>query len=357
MLALQGDVALAIAQEIGTQVTPQEQRRIGDARTLDPEAYRLYVLGHQLRQKQTEAELYEALDHFRRSLKIDPGYARAYWGIAETWISLAGWTGFVPPREGFPRAKAAAQQALALDSAMAEAHASLALVTEVYDWDMAGAERLYREALALSPNDALTHERYSLHLFRTRRSDEGLTQAQRAFELNPLSSDNNIALATRLFSGGRRDEGLAAMRKATELAPLYYDGWVHLGEMYNFLGRPEEAIAAVRHGIDLSDGGSHAIQMLASVFVKQGKRAEAEALLRPLEARPTHRNPYEIAMLRLSMGDTDAALRWFLSACEERTPQMGFFSFVKNDTVFDPIRRDPRFDKVAGCGDPDGSRQ
>jgi len=357
VLRLQADLALAITGEIGARVTPQEHSRLTATGTLDPEAYRLYVLGHQLRQKQTEPELYGALDHFRRSLKIAPGYARAYWGIAETWISLAGWTGYVPPREGFPKAKAAAQQALAIDASMAEAHSSLALVTELYDWDMAAADRLYREALTLSPNDALTHERYSLHLFRTRRSDEGLTQAQRAFELNPLSSDNNIALASRLFTGGRRDEGLAAMRKATELAPLYYDGWVHLGEMYNHLGRPEEAVAAVRHGIDLSDGGSHAIQMLASVLVKQGKKADAEALLRPLEARPTHRNPYEIAMLRLTMGDTNAALRWLLTACEERTPQMGFFSFAQNDKVFDPIRRDPRFAQVAGCGDHDGSRQ
>ena len=239
VLLLQRDIALAIASEVGARLTPQEQTRLSAAGSVNPEAYRLIVLGHQLRQKATETELYEALGCFQRALELEPT-ARAYWEIAETWITLSASGTYVPPREGFPTAKAAALKAIETDPALAEAHAALAYISEVYDWDFAAAERAYREALDLSPNTALTHERYSLYLNRTGRAAEGLQEAQLAYQLNPLALDNVIGLAMRLYTSDRRDEALATMTRATELDPGYFETWVHLGEMYARAGRARE---------------------------------------------------------------------------------------------------------------------
>jgi len=355
VLLLQRDIALAIASEVGARMTPQEKTRLSSAGSVNPEAYRLIVLGHQLRQKATETELYEALDSFQRALELEPN-ARAYWEIAETWITLSAWGTYVPPREGFPRARAAALKAIEIDPALAEALAALAYISEVYDWDFAAADRAYRQALDLSPNTALTHERYSLYLNRTGRAAEGLQEAQLAYQLNPLALDNVIGLAMRLYTSDRRDEALATMARATELDPGYFETWVHLGEMYARAGRAQDAIAAAERGVELSRGSPHAVHMLASIHARVGDRAKARALLESLEKGRSHRNAYELAMTDLVLGDTDNALRWLQSACDERTPQMAFFRFVQRGQQFDPLRGDPRFGKLLRCSGAEPTR-
>jgi len=348
ILALQSELATTIAREIGARITPQEQQRMARARSIDPEAYRLYVTGSQLREKETEPELREALDQFHQALEIEPTYARAYWGIAETWISLAGWGAYVPPREGFPKAKAAATSALEIDESLGEAHSARAFVSEVYERDFNAAERSYQRALSLSPNDALAHQRYSLFLNRTGRRDEGVRESERAYHLDPLSVDNNISLGMRLYANGQREAGIAVILRATELDPTHFDGWVHLGEAYKFEGKQQDAVDAARRGVELSRGAPHAVHMLASIYLRFGERQQAEALVKQLEASP-RRNAYELAMIRLDMGDSDRAVDWLLNACGERTPQMAFFQFVQGRKTFDAIRADPRFAKTSRC--------
>jgi TolB-like protein/DNA-binding winged helix-turn-helix (wHTH) protein/Tfp pilus assembly protein PilF len=355
VLALQSDVALLIAREIGARITPQEQTRMARVRPVDPEAYRLYVLGNKLRERQLEPELRQALDHFQEALKLEPEYARAYGSIAETWIALSGWTSYVKPREGFPRAKAAAMRALSIDPSFAEAHSALAFVSEVFDRDFTAAEQSYQRALTLSPNDALAHNRYSLFLNRTGREKEGVREAERAYELDPLSLENSIALGLRLVSDGRRDEGMASLQRAAELDPTYFETWVHLAEAYLALGKPEDAVASAKRAVDLSRGAPHAMHMLASIQHRVGRRVEANALLRQLE-HSEQRSAYEIAVLRLTMGDIDEATQWFVTACEERTPQMAFFHFAQERQPFEPVRRHARFGEIVRCLDASANR-
>jgi tetratricopeptide (TPR) repeat protein len=349
LMALHGDVALAIAAEIGARLPPQDARRITGARAVDPEAYRLFVEGQRLRHRATEPELYAALDLFEQAIRIDPSYARAYCATAETWIALAGFAAYLPPLEGFPKAKAAALKALAIDDSLAEAHTSLGFIAEAFEWDFVSAEAYYQRALALSPNDAEAHKRYGLHLVRTGRQKQGLQATQRAFELNPLSLDNNVSLGMRLIAAGRQQEGIAAMLDAAKLEPTHFEPWVHLGEAYVRMGRADEAIAAARKAVDLSHGGAHAVHMLAHITGQLGRRAEAEALLEPLEALTSHRNAYDIAMFHLALGNADKALRWFSTACEERTPQMAFFQNAQRGRQFDAVRNDARFTGILGC--------
>jgi TolB-like protein/DNA-binding winged helix-turn-helix (wHTH) protein/Flp pilus assembly protein TadD len=350
LLALQRDVALAIASEIGARMSPEERTRLSAGGSANPEAYRLYVLGHQLVAKAFEPEVYEALDHFQRALEIDPNYARAYLGIGESWIALSDWSRAVPPLEGFPRAKAAALKALALDPSMADAHTALAYVTEVFDWNFAAAEGSYKTALTLSPNNALAHERYSLFLLRTGRPNEGLAEAQRAFELNPLSLENNIGLAQRLFDAGRREEAIAAMEKTIKMDPGYFDPWVHLAGFYASMGRREDSEAAARRGLELANNAAHARQMVALAYLSLGRKADAQAILSDLKRPGSRRDPFTVARISADLGDMDEALRWFAIACNERSTQMAFFQLIAPRKTFDPVRSDPRFRALLSCG-------
>ena len=352
VLALQGDLATAVAREIGRQLSPPETAKKEVAeKTIDPEAYRLYVIGQQLRKRETEPELLAALDHFQRALKIQPDFGRAYLGIAESWISLSGWAAYLPAREGFPKAKSAATKALELDDSLPEAYSALAHIAEAYDWNLPEAERLYRRSLALGPNDALTHARYSNHLARRRLPKEALEHAQRSYELDPISIESNINYGLRLFPGGKRAEGLAALERAVNMNPSHFHGYVHLGEMLvRISGREEEALAATRRAVELAPSSAHAVHMFAHVHGRVGKTKEAEAIIRPLEERPSGRNAYDIGMFHLSIKNYDKALRWLTKSCDERTLQMGYFHISQVGQHFNPIRNDQRFKALVQCG-------
>jgi len=298
-----------------------------------------------------ETDLYQALDHFERAVAIEPTYARGYVGIAEAWIALAGWTGSVRPRDGFPKAKTAAQKALSIDPGLSEAYIALAFVTEDHDWNLPEAERLYQRALALSPNNALAYDRYGQFLNRTGRFDEGIVKTQRAFELDPLAIETLINLGGRLVDSRKYDEGLAIVRKAIDLEPANFEPWSHIAEDYSRAGRLDDAIAAGKRGIELSEQAPHAIQMLATIYANHNMRAEVSALLKLLEAEPPRRNPYTVAMLHLKLGDREAGLRWLGIACEERTPQIAFLRWQIRVPAFNSIRDDARFNQVVRCGE------
>jgi TolB-like protein/Tfp pilus assembly protein PilF len=345
LLALQNDMAASIVSELGARVAS----RAAPARSIDLEAYRLYVLGHRLAQRETEPELQAAMDHYQRALHIEPEYARAYWGIAEAWIALGSWAAYLPPRESLPKAKAAALRAIELDESLAEAHSALAFVTEVYDWDLPAAEASYRRALSLSPNDALTHRRFSLFLNRTRRPKLGVEHAQRAFDLDPLSPENAIGLGQWLFARGDREAAVAAIVRATEVDPSHFHPWVHLAELYKHMGDRPRAIAAAERGLTLSQGGGHAAHMLASVHARFGERATALAVMEPFERPASRINPYDLGMFFLEIGEHDKALHWLQASCEARSPQMAFFHLAQATPAFEAVRKNARFAKLREC--------
>jgi tetratricopeptide (TPR) repeat protein len=306
------------------------------------------VLGNLLRKRQLERELFEALAHYEQALTHEPTYARVHVAIAETWIVLSSWTSYVKPRVGFPNAKAAALQALAIDDSLGEAHSAIGFVSEVFDRDFAAAERSYQRALALNPNDALTRSRYSLFLNRSGREREAVHESERAYELDPLSIEHSIGLGMRLFADGRRDDGIAAMKRAAALDPIHFETWVHLAEAQVAMGSHDEAIQSAERGVELSRQAPHALHMLASISHRVGRRVEADAVLQRLE-QSTQRNAYEIAMLRMSMGQIGEAVTWFLTACEERTPQMAFFRSLYARDVFKPLAGEPRTAEILRC--------
>jgi TolB-like protein/tetratricopeptide (TPR) repeat protein len=354
ILALQSRVARAIAHEVNVSLSPPEKALLTKVPLVDPAVHELYLRGRHLLVRRTEPELRRALEYFGQAVKQDPQYALAYVGIAQVWDALASWPAYVAPREGYPRAKAAALTALSIDQNLAEAQTALASVHELYDWDLAAAERRYTRAIAINPNYALAHHLYGQLLARTGRAQAGVEEGRRARALDPLSPEMNIGLAQRLDSAGQPKEALAQMLTALELDRNYFDVYVHLADLYQRHGLVAEAIAAAERGVELSQRSSHAVHGLAVIYARHKDYAKIRPLIADLEARPVRRNAYDIAMLHLEMGNATKALQWLERACADRTPAMGFLRVAQRGRRFDIVRNDPRFVDILDCVEREG---
>jgi TolB-like protein/DNA-binding winged helix-turn-helix (wHTH) protein/tetratricopeptide (TPR) repeat protein len=345
ILAFQSEVARRIADAI--HVTVGGPRRA--AARIDPEVYELYLRGRHLLNRRTEADLQKALEYFEQVIKKDPGNARAHAAIAAAWHAMSDWNNFVAPREGLPRAKAAALRALELDGSLAEAHVRLAFVNETYEWKLPEAEAEYKRAIELDPNLAEAYQHYSLFLSRLGRGEESVQLGQRAYRLDPLSMAVNVEYGTRLLDIGKLDEALAHLQRTVEIDPGYFDTYVHLSHVFEALGRPADQVASALRGAEVSGRAPHALQALARAYAATGNHPEAMKILDELHKRPTQRNAYDVAMIHLRLKQYERGLSWLVKACEERASALAFFYRNQASGLFDPIRQDARFRQVQQC--------
>lgn len=353
VLSLQREIAAAIAGEIRVSLASTPSDRGTDEAPVPPQVSELYLRGRHLLNRKTRADVAKAREYFDEALVLAPDYALAHVGLALTWVDESSWPAYVQPREGFPRAKAAAERALALDPTLAEAYATKAFVAEVFERDMEGAERWYRKALELSPSNSEVTQRYALHLRRRGRIEEGLVQAKRAHDLDPVSLTAGVALGVELIGAGRVDESIAQLLRTSELDPSYFDCYVHLSEAYQLKGHSDQALEAARKAVALSSGSAHAVQALIGAYIQAARTDDARLALRELEERPTQRDAYDIGKLHLRLGDDNDAISWFRRACDERAPQIAFLHVTMLGKEFDRIRTNPRFKETLRCvGDP-----
>ena len=188
-LALQNSVARAIAEQIQVTLNPREEAALKKSKEVNPGAYEAYLKGRYFWNKRSGEGLGKAIDYFNRAIEVDPEYARAYSGLADSYALSGDWEyGILSPQDAFDKAKTAATKALALDDNLSEAHTSLAFIQDLYDWDWVSAEKEYKRALALSPNYATAHHWYAWHLIVVGRNDEGIAELKRAESLDPSPS-------------------------------------------------------------------------------------------------------------------------------------------------------------------------
>jgi tetratricopeptide (TPR) repeat protein len=335
---VQGDIARSIADALRLTLGGDSESRLvrGEPRSL--EAHDLYLKGRFYFNKFAEAHLRRSLELYRQALAQDSTYAPAWAGIADAWSMLAD--DYLPPREAYPKARAAARRAIALDSTEADAHASLGLVLQSYDWDFAGAESEYLRAIALNPNAATAYHYYGYVLLSTPgRLDSALAVLQRAESLDPLSPLTLAVLGWVLRLMGRYNEAIEECQKALELDPQAWAALWSLGESLLLAGRPEEALRTLRR----AEAPPPAIRATAArALVALGRRQEARRALHELEQEATRRyvRPEAIAAIYAAMGENDAAFRWLDEAYRARSASLGQ---LKVEQYWDPIRSDPRF--------------
>ena len=343
-LALQNRVASAIADQIRISLTPQEKAALKNVRVVNPEAYESYLKGRYFWNKRTADGLKAALAYFNQAIEEDPKYAQAYSGLADTYALLGDWQyAVMTPKEAFPKAKAAAIKALELDSMLGEAHNSLAFVQDGFDWDFDSAGKEFQRAIELNPGYATAHHWYAWHLSLLGRFDEAIAEMKKAQNLDPLSLIINADLAELLVLAHHYDESIAQSRKTIEMDPNFAFAHNQLAQAYLQEHIYDEAVTELKKAVQLSGDSPTCIANLARAYVASGRRSEAEKLLGDLKKRSNadYSNAPEIAIVYVSLGDTDQAMNWLEKGYEER-----FNPGVLLRPGFDPLRSDSRFQNL-----------
>ena len=344
LLAVQEEIATEISDRLRLRLTTAERQQLGKRYTDDIEAHRLYLRGRYFWNKRTPDSLQKAIEYFQQASKHDPHYSLGYSGLADCY-TLLNYYSALRPAVMMPLAHAAAAEALKIDPGLAEAHASRAIVEFWYEWDWAGAEASFQQALALSPGYATAHQWYCWYLVARRRFDEALAAGARALELDPLALPVNMALGKAYFFARRYEEALEQCQKTLELDANFIPALYFCGRAYEQQGRYDEAIALYEKGlINLSGGLPLATAILGHAYARAGEEVKARQLLaslHELHALGQRYVPaYGLGLIYTALGAHDEAFAWLDEACAER---FLWLVYLDVDPAFDALRADPRF--------------
>ena len=347
VLALQGEVAQAIAGEIELQLSGPEKP--GEAaRPVDPGAFEAYLKGRHHWNKRTGADLRKSIEYFETAIALDPDWALAHSGLAEAYVLLANYDPSVRPRDSMPRARAAAERALELDDELAPAHTALAGVREWYDWDWEGAEAEFQRALELDPSYATAHFWYALH--QITKKQDAIEHGQRARELDPLSMIIGTGMGIVLLYTREYDRSIETLRETLELDPSFSAAQSYLVYAYAAKGMHEEAVAVAEQLARTQPGDARSMPALAQAYAGAGQREDALRILE--ELRGSAIDPTSVAYVYAALGEADAAFEWLEKAYERRS--LGV-TWIRVDPSLDPLRSDPRFqDLLRRIGFPEG---
>jgi len=342
LLSFQGQIARRVAESLEATIQPQEEARIAAVPTENPEAYDLYLRGIDYFGRRRDADLRLALDVFGQAIAIDSSYALAYAGRALTYAVMPFYSE-MHPSEAAAHGLAAAYQALALDSTVAEAYAALGDLRLHVEYDLDGAETALRHAIQFKPSYAQAHDWLAETLVASGRPEEGLAAERRALELDPLSRFN-MSYGRHLLSSGQTDAAIAQLKRSVELDPTFPAAQAALAEAYLQAGRHADGAAAYRRYANLV--GPEA-QVLEQVALAAGDPPARSAAIRALDAieEPSWRvSASTIAGAYLRLDEPRQALDWLERAYDTRDPML---PFVFTSAVFASLRGDERFRSLA----------
>ena len=346
VFAIQDEIASAIANVLEAKLLGAPKAYAQEpARKGDPRAYEHYLRGRHLWNQRSTAALEQSVEEFDRALAIDPGHAPAQAAIADSYVILGVYS-HRPPDEVMPKAKAAAEQALALDPSLAEAHTSLACVRALYEWDWPAADALFRRAIAYNPQYATAHQWYAMNcLVPTGRFQEAQAELDRALALDPLSLAVHISVGLRHFYARDLAAAAAELEKTLKLNAEFGAAYYFLGHAYIAMGRYDEAVAPLERAVGLQGGSAETMAAQATAHALAYQRPQAEALLADMErrAREAYVSPALVAQVHLGLGDHAAALDRLEEAAARRAADV---VWMKVHPIYDTIRGHPRFRKL-----------
>ena len=342
IFVVQEEIAREISEKLRLQLTGEEKKRLAKRVTRNKEAYQLYLKASYFAAKWSPESLSKAIEYSRQAIEQDPTCAHAYAVMAWSYITLGNY-GFLPPGEAFPKARAAALQALALDEGLSQAHTALA-VTRLNGWDWPGAERECQRALELNPDDAMALVAYGTILMAMGKFEEAVRVMRRAMELDPLSPAINLHWAGALFVTRQYDQVIEQLKKTLELDPNVMPPRAVLASLYAYKGRYAEAMAECEKLRTLA-GELASRAVLGYVYARAGRRDEAlhilEELKPVLEASPLLR--FRAVLIWAALNERDQAFEWLEKSCDEH-----FFmlAYLKAPPYFENLFSDPRFEDL-----------
>jgi TolB-like protein/Tfp pilus assembly protein PilF len=337
ILAVQEDITRAIAGKLRARLSGADERRLAKSYTDNTEAYRLYLKGRFYWNKRTAEGFNQAVDYFRQAIERDPDYALAYAGLADCYILRPG-----RQREELPKAKEAAERALALDPTLAEAHTSLAFAKTLFNRDWDGARAGFEEAIRLNPKYPTAHQWFGIYWSILGKPDEALAEINRAIELDPLSLIINTDKGRILYYARRYDEAIRHLQETLRLDADFGTARSILGSCYAEKGMYDQAVAEILRSAELGTARSGGFGRVAYVHARAGRRDEAQKSLAQLEqlSKESHVSPYTFAAIYSALGERDRAFIMLQRSIDENEAGQ---SFMKVDPAFDPLRSDPRF--------------
>ncbi|MGB8063927.1 MAG: winged helix-turn-helix domain-containing protein [Candidatus Sulfotelmatobacter sp.] len=340
VFALEDALADMAAHSIRLKLNGEESRRFTKRSTERPDAYEAYMKGRYFWNKRTPEGLKKGLGYFQQAINLDPGFAEAYVGVADSYATL-GLYAVVPPKQAFSVAKDAGTRALQMDDSLAAAHATLGLIDFYYDWNVSAAGNEFRAALAENPHYAMAHSWYAESLAAKGNYTDAVEEAQRALQDDPLSLIVGSNAGWTFALAGQYAHSVETLKKAIEIDPNFPRTHFRLGEVYEQRGAYGMAIPEFEEAVRLSGGDPYYEGSLGHAFGASGNAAKARDVLQNLQARTgQYVPPYAIGLIYAGLGEKDQAFHWLQRAVEERSTSM---VFLRMDPELAALRADARF--------------
>jgi serine/threonine protein kinase/tetratricopeptide (TPR) repeat protein len=341
IFVVQDEISNEISEKLRLQLTQAEKKRLRKRHTENDEAYRLYLKGRHYWNKWTEDGFYKAIEQFQQAIAIDPGYALAYAGLADSYV-LLGWNSYLPPKAAFPKGKAGAKIALQLDPDLAQAHTPMAALLWLYDWQWEEAQTEFKRSLERDPTYATANHWYAEYVMTMGRHTEVMARMKKSQELDPLSLIINVAVGWALYFARQYDEAVEQLRQTVELDPNYPVTYWILGLLFRKTGRYELAIAEGEKGVKLSGGSPLMRAALAHTLGTAGRNKEALQILDELTelGKQKYVAPYFFAGIYVGLGENDRAIEYLERSYEEHSH---WLIYLHIDPSMDALRDNPRF--------------
>jgi serine/threonine protein kinase len=341
LVSLQTDIARDVSSKLKSTLSGSDEAKLTKTYTTNPEAYQLYLKGNYYRTKYTNEGYKKGIEFYRKAIEIDPNYALAYIGIAGAYLTASDW--YLPPTDAMPKMKAAASKALELDNTLADAHTYLGANANWYEWDWSTGERELELAIELDPANAEAHHQYGFYLAMMGRTDQAVSEMEKAQGLAPLDINLNSDLAAAYLYAGEFERAIDRARSTIEIDPNYWLSHVLLGIAYERKGQFTDAVTELEKAHSL-ENGPWVTGYLGYVYAAAGKKAEAQKVLAELTdlSKRQYIPAYTVAFIYAGLNDKDHAFEWLNKGYEEHSG----LALIKVETTFDNLRGDPRFKEM-----------
>ena len=344
LIEFQSEIVQDVSNKLRSRLSNKDEQKINKIYTTNADAYQAFLRGRFHWSKRTAKDLQKSVEYYEQAVALDPGFALAYAGLADSYVLLSGYA-VSSPQESFPKAKEAAQKAIKLDDSLAEAHTSLGYVLFNFDWNFEESEKEMRRAIELNPNYSTAYHWYgNANLLAFGKLDESIESVRRAHELDPLSLIINADLGTAYLYAGQLEKAVGQYKKTIELDENFYYAHAYLGRTYMMKGEYENAIKEFEKAQTL--GSDPRVLMLSACnYSRMGKRGEALKKIEELKkvSQEKYVSPYYFALAYTSLGDKDKAFEWLEKAFAAREGRM---TLMKADPLLNDLRSDPRFDDL-----------
>jgi len=339
---IQDDIAKEISTKLELKLSSEEKKHLYKRQTQNTDAYQLYLKGRFFWNKRTEHDFRTGIDFFSRAVAIDPGYALAYSGLADSYTTQSFLCPHIPPRELMPQARQTASKALSLDSGLAEAHASTGIIDLRYDWNPISAEKSFQRAIALKPSHAIAHQWYGECLAAMTQFDRSITELKIAQDLDPLSPIINSVLAGMLCFGGQYDQAIEQCQCTLEMHKEFWLALYFLGLSHECRGEFDQAVSAFQRSAVAAQKNPMTLGGLGHSYARAGKKSEATNLLNELRAlsERSYTSPVNLALITLGLEQYESAFAELDRAVNAR---VGWMVFLQADPRFKCVRTDERF--------------